>query len=90
MVVHMLSGVALLLGALLFLRWAWLQKPAELMKWVKWLVIAGLIGSLGTAAFGIKGRSWKHKMMGKDGKMMEKMMEMEGMDMDNMGGSGMD
>lgn len=76
MILHMLSGVALLLGSILFLRWAWLQKPVELMKWVKWLVIAGVIGSLLSAALGIRGGNRKHKkIMKNDEKMLERMID---------------
>lgn len=62
--------LALLLGVILFLRWAWMQKAADVLNWAKWLIVAGLIGTLLTSAFGLRGYGWNHKSMWKDGKMI--------------------
>ncbi len=74
--VHMAFGLMLLVGVVLFMRWAWLLKADELMKWAKKLIIIGALGAILTACFGGGMRMKKHKMMRGDGDM--KMMMMDG------------
>lgn len=58
---HMLFGLALTMGLILFVIWAYKAlKPAQLAKWALWLVIIGAVGALLTATWG--GKAWTNMM----------------------------
>ena len=52
---HALFAVMLFIGTILFIFWALKLKPAELKKWVFWLLIISIIGLLLTSVFSFKG-----------------------------------
>ena len=49
--VHMLFVGVTLVGGVLFLAWALKMKPAEMKKWVIWLLVIGILGALITSSF---------------------------------------
>ena len=48
-------------GGILFISWAMKLKPDQLKKWVMWLLIVGVLGSLITASYSFMG--WKSMML---------------------------
>ncbi|MBI4235090.1 hypothetical protein HY604_02200 [Candidatus Peregrinibacteria bacterium] len=59
--IHMLFGLSLTVGLILFVIWAYKAlKPAQLAQWALWLVIVGLVGALLTSTWG--GKAWTNMM----------------------------
>ncbi len=52
---HALFATALFLGIVLFVIWAARLKSKVLIKWVTWLLVVGILGTLLTCGFGWKG-----------------------------------
>lgn len=63
-------------GGILFICWAMKLKPDQLKKWVMWLLIVGILGSLLTASYSYMG--WR-TMMSPDGNGSWNMMGGKGM-----------
>lgn len=91
--IHMVFMLMILVGILLFLRWAWMQKAEVLMSWSKKLLVIGVIGAILTGCFGGGMMRYKHKGMWDKDMMTKKMMMDKGgmmdkgdmmMDMDEM------
>lgn len=61
--IHMLLGVVLTVGLVLFVIWAYKAlKPDQLAIWALWLIIVGIVGILLTSTWG--GKAWTNMMQG--------------------------
>lgn len=61
--IHMLLGVVLTVGLVLFVIWAYKAlKPNQLAMWALWLIIIGFAGILLTSTWG--GKAWTSMMQG--------------------------
>lgn len=59
---HMLSGLLLMIGVVLFLIWAAKNlKKDQLKKWSMWLVVIGLVGGVVTAKLSAKWKGYEGK-----------------------------
>ena len=58
---HVLFLVAILLGLILFLRWAFLALDKKsLMGWILWFLVIGLLGMFLTSGWGFQGMQAMH------------------------------
>lgn len=82
--VHAGFVIVSFVGGILFISWAMKLKPDQLKKWVMWLLVVGILGSLLTSSYSFMG--WKTMMRGgqdmmMNGSMMNEIMK-DGMMMD--------
>lgn len=77
---HAVFVLTAFIGGILFIAWAMKLKPDQLMKWVKWLLIIGILGTLVTSGASMQfwGMMRGGNMMS-DGKGSWNMMGGEGM-----------
>lgn len=78
---HLVFVFTAFVGGILFLSWAMKLKPDQLKKWVQWLLIIGVLGTLLTAGASLQFWSMIRggKMMSLDGRGSWNMMGGEGM-----------
>ena len=76
--IHYIFGGVLIFGAVLFAIWASKNLDKKALKnWALWLILAGLVGTLLTGGWGMRG--WQNMMGNQDeewgGEMLEEMEE---------------